>query len=252
MNDFAQLLKGWRSRRRLSQMALAHTAEVSTRHISYLETAKSRPSRDMVIRLADALSIPVNARNEWLTAAGFAPMYESRMISSAELAPFIDAVDRLLKRHDPYPGWLFDPGWQIVRANVVGEQLLCRLGISIGDNLIAAIARDPSLGGAIVNWRETALHLAQWLKGEARRRNDAETLSIADNLAALGNEKQRAAPAHAAINTELSLDGRRVELVSIQGAFHTANDLTLANLRMELLFPVDVESERNLAEAFPQ
>lgn len=250
MNEFGPLLKHWRTRRRMSQMALAHAAEVSTRHISYLETDKSRPSRDMVIRLADALTIPVNARNAWLTAAGFAPMYESRTISSAELAPFIDAVDRLLKRHDPYPGWLFDPGWHIVRANVVGGHLLRRLGISIGDNLIAAIAHDPSLGGAIVNWRETALHLAQWLKGEARRRNDADTLSIAEKLAVLGNEDLRTASVHAAINTELSLDGRRIELVSIQGAFHTANDLTLANLRMELLFPVDVESEESLRQLF--
>ncbi|WP_306120938.1 MULTISPECIES: helix-turn-helix domain-containing protein [unclassified Roseitalea] len=252
MSEFGRLLKQWRTRRRMSQMALALAADVSTRHISYLETAKSRPSRDMVFRLADALTVPANARNEWLAAAGFAPMYESRTISSAELAPFIDAVDRLLKRHDPYPGWLFDPGWQIVRANDVGKQLLRRLGISVGDNLIAAIARDPTMGGAIVNWRETALHLAQWLKGEAHRRNDADTLKIAENLAASGLEKFQVTPAPAAINTELSLDGHRIELVSIQGAFHTANDLTLANLRMELLFPVDAESERNLTEAFPQ
>jgi len=160
-------------------MALALAADVSTRHISYLETAKAAPSRDMALRLAEALSVPAHARNDWLTAAGFAPIYESRPLDSAELAPFMHAVTRLLDRHDPYPGWALDPDWRIVLCNHVGERLLRRVGIAPGDSLVAALVGDPTLGGALLNWREATLPLAQRLGAEARRRNDAGTARAA-------------------------------------------------------------------------
>lgn len=232
-------------------MALALAAEVSTRHISYLETAKAAPSRDMVLRLADALNVPAHARNDWLTAAGFAPIYESRPLDSAELAPFMDAVTRLLDRHDPYPGWALDPDWRIVLHNRVGERLLRRASIRKGDSLLAAIIDDPTLGGALLNWRETVQRLAHRLDAEARRRDDAETGKAAKILAGLIGQNTPVAPAPAVITTRIGIDGRPIDLVSIQAAFNTANDLTLAYLRTELFFPVGADSERNLAEVFP-
>lgn len=250
MSTFGPTLKAWRTRRRMSQMALALAADVSTRHISYLETAKAAPSRDMVLRLADALNVPAHARNDWLTAAGFAPIYESRPLDSAELAPFMEAVARLLDRHDPYPGWALDPDWRIVLCNRVGKKLLRRVGIAPGDSLVAALVGDPTLGGALLNWREATLPLAHRLGAEARRRNDAETAKAAETLAVLSGQSPFAAPASAAVTTRLGIDGRTIELVSIQAAFNTANDLTLADLRTELFFPVGADSERNLAEAF--
>ncbi|MEQ8400677.1 MAG: helix-turn-helix domain-containing protein [Marinovum algicola] len=252
LTAFGPTLRAWRTSRRMSQMALALAADVSTRHISYLETAKAAPSRDMVLRLADALNVPAHARNDWLTAAGFAPIYESRPLDSAELAPFMEAVTRLLDRHDPYPGWALDPDWRIVLCNRVGEKLLRRVGIAPGDSLVAALVGDPTLGGALLNWREATLPLAHRLGAEARRRNDAETAKAAETLAALSGQSPLAAPASAAVTTRLGIDGRTIELVSIQAAFNTANDLTLADLRTELFFPVGANSERNLAEAFPQ
>ncbi|WP_349363842.1 MAG: helix-turn-helix domain-containing protein [Roseitalea porphyridii] len=252
LSTFGPTLKAWRTRRRMSQMALALAADVSTRHISYLETAKAAPSRDMVLRLAEALNVPAHARNDWLTAAGFAPIYESRPLDSAELAPFIEAITRLLDRHDPYPGWALDPDWRIVLCNHVGERLLRRVGIAPGDSLVAALVGDPTLGGALLNWREATLPLAQRLGAEARRRNDAETAKAAETLAALSGQSPLAAPASAAVTTRLGIDGRTIELVSIQAAFNTANDLTLADLRTELFFPLGADSERNLAEAFPR
>ncbi|QBK30153.1 helix-turn-helix domain-containing protein [Roseitalea porphyridii] len=251
MKAFGQTLKAWRSRRRMSQMALALAADVSTRHISYLETSKAAPSRDMALRLAEALNVPAHARNDWLTAAGFAPIYESRPLDSAELAPFMEAVTRLLDRHDPYPGWALDPDWRIVLCNRVGETLLRRVGIAPGDSLVAALVDDPTLGGALLNWREATLTLSQRLGAEARRRNDAETAKAAETLAALSGQSPLAAPASAAVTTRLGINGRVIELVSIQAAFNTANDLTLADLRTELFFPVGADSERNLAETFP-
>ncbi|WP_026381122.1 helix-turn-helix domain-containing protein [Afifella pfennigii] len=250
MSAFGPTLKAWRTRRRMSQMALALAADVSTRHLSYLETAKAAPSRDMVLRLAEALHVPVHARNDWLTAAGFAPIYQSRPLDSAELAPFMDAVSRLLARHDPYPGWALDPDWRIVLCNRVGEKLLRRVGIAPGDSLVAALVGDPTLGGALLNWREETLPLSRRLGAEARRRNDAETAKAAEKLAALSGQSPLAAPASAAVTTRLGIDGRVIELVSIQAAFNTANDLTLADLRTELFFPVGADSERNLTEAF--
>lgn len=202
----------------------------------------------MVLRLAEALHVPAHARNDWLTAAGFAPIYRSRPLDSRELAPFTAAVTRLLTGHDPHPGWALDQQWRIVFSNRAGERLLHRLGVENGDSLVAALLRDPTLGGAIVNWQETSLHLAHRLGAEARRRNDAKTAKMAEDLAALSGQSSHAAPSAPAVTTLIEIEGRPIELVSIQAVFTTASDLTLMDLRTELFFPVDARSERHLRQ----
>lgn len=243
-------MKAWRGRRRMSQMALALTAGVSTRHVSYLETGKAAPSRDMVLRLADAMSVPMHARNDWLTSAGFAPVFQRRDLASEELQPFMTALERMLARHDPFPGWVLDPDWKIMRCSRAGELLLGRLGIAIGDSLIAAMQADPTRGGAIRNWQETASHLAARLGSEARRRGDAEAASAAKALAAHCPKGDLIPPAAPAVTTVLEIDGVTLELVSIQAVFNTASDLSLADLRTELFYPVDPDTEQALETLF--
>lgn len=240
---FGTILKTWRQRRRMSQMALALESNVSTRHVSFLETGKSAPSRDMVLRLAETLSVPGHVRNEWLLAAGFAPAFRQRALDEEELRPFRRAVTRLLDGHDPYPGWALDGGWRIVQANGAGESLLRHLGIEPGDSLVAAIVDDPTLGGALVNWEETVSHLAARLGAEARRRGDPDTAAAASRLKRTAGHAAHTAPVPAAFPTQILYREQVVSLVSVQALFNTAADLTLADLRIELFFPLDKASE---------
>ena len=248
LETFGDLLRTWRGRRRMSQMALALASDVSTRHLSYLETGKASPSRDMVLRLAETLSVPKQRRNDWLVAAGYAPLFQQRPLDDDALKPFQTAVARLLERHDPYPGWALDGRWRIVRTNPAGERLLRHLGIGAGDSLVAAILTDPTLGGALVNWREAVSHLAARLGAEARRRHDDETAAAAGRLRTLAGGTVAASPLPAAVPTRLRYLNRVVSLISLQALFNTAEDLTLADIRIELFFPADAESETALLD----
>ncbi len=228
-------------------MALALAAEVSPRHISYLETGKAAPSQAMVLHLAEVLSVPKPVRNDWLTAAGFAPLFQSRVLDSEELRPFLAATERVLERHDPYPGWALDGHWRVIRANVAGAQLLGHLGLVIGDSLIDAILKDPTCGGLVVNWQEVVSHLASRLNAEARRRHDHATAKAAEQLAAIVPQSNAETPMPAAIPTQITLKGRTISLISLQALFNTAEDLTLSDVRIELFFPADTQS----GSAFP-
>jgi transcriptional regulator with XRE-family HTH domain len=227
-------------------MALALASDVSTRHISYLETGKASPSREMVLRLSRVLTAPPNERNVWLTAAGFAPLFRSRPLDDQELRPFRMAVTRLLEGHDPYPGWALDGDWRIVMANAAGEAMLRRLGVSLGESIVAALVADPTLGGALENWREAVSHLAARLGAEARRKAEEDTAAAALELSALAQRDIADGPLPAAIPTRINDAGRVLSLISLQALFNTAEDATLADLRIELFFPADSETEQAL------
>lgn len=243
---FADVLKEWRRRKRLSQMALALAADVSTRHVSYLETGKAAPSRDMVMRLADALSVPLHARNEWFTSAGFAPVFQRRDLTSDDMQPFMAALQRLLDRHDPNPGWILDADWRIITTNGVGELLLKHLGIAVGDDLVEAMRQDPSRGGLIINWEEVVSHLAARLSAEARRRNDDATARNAQALKTLCPGELAPDLTAPAVMTTIKWDSVKIDLVSVQAAFNTAIDLSLSDLRAELFYSANAESEAAL------
>ncbi|MEM9267982.1 MAG: helix-turn-helix domain-containing protein, partial [Pseudomonadota bacterium] len=123
MTGFARSLKTWRAARRLSQLDLAIEAEISSRHLSFLETGRSNPSREMVIRLSEALGLPLDARNQMLTQAGFAVRYKGRDWNDAEMAPVRRAVNWQLDRHAPYPGLAVDRLWTIRQANATARTL---------------------------------------------------------------------------------------------------------------------------------
>ena len=247
MNAFAETLKTWRGQKRMSQLALANAAQVSPRHISYLETGKSLPSRQMVLRLADALSVPKHARNDWLMSAGYAPTYVRRDIQSDELSPFIKVVERLLVRHDPYPGWALDGEWKLIRSNKAGATILRHLGLAHGESLVEAIVEDPTLNGRLVNWREAIAHLSHRLHGEAQKRLDTATKATAAKLSQL-SPANRIVGSAITVPTLLEITGLEIALTSIQAMFNTAEDLTLSDLRIELFYPIDLPSENNLAK----
>src|SRR5699024_7232689 len=115
--SFSTQLRGWRQHRRLSQLALALEADTSQRHLSFLESDRSQPSREMVLRLSESLSLPLRERNALLVAAGFAPIYRQRALEAPELAAVRDAIDAILKGHMPYPALAVDRHWTLLCAN---------------------------------------------------------------------------------------------------------------------------------------
>src|SRR5215213_11327077 len=118
------LLRAWRQRRRLSQLDLALDAGVSARHVSFVETGRAKPSRDMVLHLADQLEVPLRERNRLLLAAGYAPVYGERSLDDPEMAPVRDALELVLRGHEPYPAVVVDGGWNVVAGNRANPMLL--------------------------------------------------------------------------------------------------------------------------------
>lgn len=165
--DFGATLKEWRQVRRVSQLDLGLSAGVSARHISFLETGRSLPSRGMVLRLCEQLDVPISQRNSLLMAAGMSPAYAKRDLSAEEMAPVQAAVDWTLQRHEPYPAMAIDRHWNLVAVNGVAECILAGLGMARGDSLIEMMINSNALKQALVNYQEILAHMVARLRVES-------------------------------------------------------------------------------------
>ena len=157
---FGTLLKSWRNARRMSQLELGIAANVSARHISFLETGRARPSRPMVLILSETLNVPRARRNRLLTAAGFANAYVARSLDDRDMAPVRAALDWTLERHDPYPAIALDRHWTLVATNRCSAAMLAPMGLTVGDSLLDALIDGGPFADAIENREELARHLA--------------------------------------------------------------------------------------------
>lgn len=183
--QFGTLLKGWRNQRRMSQLDLGLAANVSARHVSFIETGRAKPSRSMVLQLSETLQVPRSERNALLNAAGFAPAYEKRDLDADEMAHVRAAVEWMLERHDPFPALALDRHWLVVSANSCGRMLLSGVGMDVGDSLLDALTLAPTVREAIVNWPEVAHHTVTRLRTEsAHLGGDSVLDAAADRLAA--------------------------------------------------------------------
>ena len=257
--SFGAHLRAWRDRRRASQLDLALAADVSARHISFLETGRSRPSRTMVLRLAGELDVPHEARNVWLHAAGFSPAYRRRDASDEEMRAAREAVCWMVERHDPYPGFALDRHWTIVQANRTATQLLAGFGIGEGDSLLEAFLSSVALQGAVENLPEVAAHTRARLVAEARHYGDDPVLLAAvERLNAMIdageasalNTTSSAEPTAAFVPVHYRMGEVTLSLMSAFAHFQTAQDIGLAELRVELMFPADEATRALLAETF--
>ncbi|SOE13274.1 Xre family transcriptional regulator [Hoeflea halophila] len=248
--QFGGLLREWRETRKLSQLDLGLSANVSARHISFLETGRARPSRAMVLNLGTVLDVPRGSRNALLHAAGFAPSYRARGLDDAEMAPVTAALDWMLERHMPYPAFALDRHWTIVQANEMAQMLLAQMRLGEGANLIEALVEGSALSANIENWPEVAQHLAQRLHSEAAHLGgDAYLEKMAAKLTAqagcatpdLMNGSQAIVP------TRYRLGETTLSLFSTMSQFSNAEDIALADWRIEHLFPAD-EATRQVLE----
>lgn len=250
---FPTLCRQWRRTRHLSQLQLAETAAISQRHLSWLETGRSKPSREMVVRLAEALEIPLRERNTLLNAAGFAPLYRESTLDEPHMAPIREALSRVLEHHHPYPALVVDRKWNWVMGNPAAEMLI---GLSEGSvevgaghtpfNLAAATLAPQGLRRYIRNV-ETALPLfVQRLRSEALASGDPGVIAHieallrnAGDLPALRSQQDPLLPV---IPLELDIDGLRLSLFTVLSTFGTPQDITTDELRIEAFYPSDEET----------
>lgn len=240
--SFGDLLKDWRVQRRLSQLDLGLAANVSARHISFLETGRAKPSRSMVLQLSETMQVPRAVRNVLLNSAGFVNAYRSRDWNAADMAPIRAAIAWTLERHDPFPALALDRHWTVVHANKAATQLLAAVAFHAGDSLLDALTHDSALCAAIENWPDVRQHLLARLRVESAQLGGDPVLDqAATTLAQQSSVTEHETPASlsAVTPTRYRFGGGVLSLFSTIAQFGTAEDIALADLKIELMFPDD-------------
>lgn len=245
MSKFGPQLQFWRKARRLSQLQLAVEADVSSRHISFLETGRAAPSRPMIQHLSDILDIPQARRNDLYDAAGFSPQYAQSALTDEHMQMVSSAMAHMLERHAPYPALVMNANWEIMQLNAPAEFLFMAVGLGKGSSLLEFITTKGAGPQAIENWGEVGHHLLQRLTAESRAAGGLRALDKA--IAALTADPIIAAydppsPLPPVISTIYSVGGLRLPMFSTIAQFGGAEDLTITELKIELMFPADEET----------
>lgn len=251
---FGALLRTWRTRRRLSQQQLAAAAEVSGRHLSFLETGRSRPSRAMVLTLAEHLDVPFRERNQLLHAAGFAPAFPRRDYDAPELAAVRAAVDRVLDGHLPLPAIAVDRRWNLVAANPAVAVLTAGAAehlLAPPTNVYRLTLHPDGLAPRIVNLPEVAHHLLGRLRREVETTGDPRLADLLDEVERYPTVRPspRGPQVPTGVVVPLRLRHPRGELAMFTTVttFGTPADVTVAELALELFYPLDEATGSRLA-----
>lgn len=252
------LLREWRQRRNLSQLELALRSAVSARHLSFIETGRTRPSREMVLHLAERLDVPLRDRNRLLLAAGFAPVFGERSLDQSEMAPVREAIERFLSAHEPYPAVVVDRHWNIVGSN---------RGVAYVTQGVAPELREPPANALRIALHPNGLaprisNLADWsgyllarLRREIEATGDPALEALYRELLTypgVGTEDDRAdapTPNEIMLEHELRLDDTDLALFCTFTIFGTAHDLTLAELTIVAFYPANSQTAQALTEA---
>ena len=249
--EFGPVLKEWRVMRRMSQLDLGLSANVSARHISFLETGRARPSRGMILRLCDELAVPRAARNTWLTAAGLAPAYAARDLSDADMAPVRAAIAWTLERHDPYPAFVIDKYWQILDLNPAAARLFGLVGLGAGDDVIAALAENERLRASIVNLQDVLRLTAARLRTESVHLGGDMRLAAAADRLLLGVTEPKPIGAMPSFVPAIYRVGEfELRFLTTLSQFGTTEDIALSEMRLELMYPADEQTETRLKTVF--
>lgn len=249
--SFGDDLRRLRAARRLSQLDLALTSDVSARHISFLESGRASPSRDMVLQLGDALHLPRSGLNALLQSAGYAPVFRATSLGSAELAPFRRIVDEMVSRHAPYPGLVLDRLWNVLEATPSALVLLAPLqSASPEANVVRLLASSPHAEAMIPNLAEVLAELSRRVRAEmAHAGVDAQLTDlhgvIERRLAQLP-PVDRTRPGRAVVPVQIAGPLGTISLLTVMAHFGASDDITVQDLRIELLFPADDASAEAL------
>jgi transcriptional regulator with XRE-family HTH domain len=259
-SGFAHLLKTWRQKRRMSQLDLALTSGVSQRHVSFLESGRANPSRSMILQLSETLEVPLRERNDWLTAAGFAPVFRTRPLDDPQMAQVMKAVKLMLTNHEPFPAIAIDRAWNIRLSNKPFDMLSAMMGgdvwTKVGGaerNLMRLFFHPNGIKPFITNWKSVAPLLWHRARREAEALAGEEMKLVLSDLSQYQDADTLWAAEDAALvpvlPLEMEKDGVRVSLFTVIATFGTAQDVTADELRIESLFPADEATDRLLRAA---
>jgi transcriptional regulator with XRE-family HTH domain len=246
-------LKKWRQRRRMSQLDLALDAEISSRHLSFIETGRAMPSRNMVLRIAETLDLPLRERNSLLLAAGFAPDYAERAFDDPVLGAARAAVERIIDCHMPFPALAVDRYWNLLHANAAVQHMMVGAAdhlLSPNANVLRLSLHPEGLAGRILNLSEWKAHVLHRLSQQVRASADPKLEELLDEL--------RSYPAPASDNRHTLSDFvsplifssplGQLSFLSTTTIFGTANDVTLSEITIESFFPADAPTAERLSK----
>ncbi|MEW6255232.1 MAG: helix-turn-helix transcriptional regulator [Pseudomonadota bacterium] len=252
------LVREWRQRRRLSQLACALEAGISQRHLSFIEGGRAQPSRDMVLHLCEHLAVPLRERNAILLAAGYAPVFPERRLDDPALAPALSAVEMLLKGHEPYPALAVDRNWTLVRAN---RPVMALLGLVADETLLALPVNVLMLTLAPGGLAPHIVNLAEWRAHVLERLRQQISISGDQSLARLRSTLMRLPGPPAPHPTDpaaflgdvvvplvLKTPAGVLSLISTTTVFGTPVDVTLSELALETFFPADAATATALKD----
>jgi transcriptional regulator with XRE-family HTH domain len=251
-STFSSRLSWWRKKRSLSQLQLAMAAACSQRHVSFLELGRTKPSREMVLRLSGALDLPLRQSNELLLAAGYAPAWAETNLDAAKLAPIREALDYMLAQQEPYPAFVVDRRWNLLQAN---KGAVAMVGFLVGPikpgtaiNLADALVGPDVLRPHLANWSEVARYFVRSVEADALADATAETAALLDRLLSYkdvadaisqlpsGGSDDPVLPMH------FERDGIRLSLFTTIATLGMPQNITLQELRIESFFPMDEET----------
>ncbi|MCC8400719.1 helix-turn-helix transcriptional regulator [Paraburkholderia sp. MMS20-SJTN17] len=253
-----ELLREWRQRRRMSQLLLATEADISTRHLSFVESGRALPSREMVMHLAERLDVPLRARNALLVAAGYAPLFRERPLSDPQLAAAREAVELVLKGHEPYPALAIDRHWTIVATNNALTPLLSGASPELLQppvNALRLSLHPQGIAASIINWHAWREHALARLQRQIDVSGDDTLSALRDELAAYPAppDADTTAPDDAslsqiAVPLRLRTPLGVLSFFSTTTVFGTPVDVTLSELAIEAFFPADPQTAAALRE----
>ncbi len=242
-----ELLRQWRERRRLSQLEFSIQAEISTRHLSFVETGRSAPSRDMILHLSGQLDVPLRERNHLLLAAGFAPVYTESSLTSPTMEPVRAAVRQILVAHEPYPAVVVDRYWNLVDANASIAMLTDGVSpelLAPPVNVLRASLHPDGLSHRIVNLDEWRAHLLGRLRRQVELTADENLTTLYKELSAYpgGESEGELIGDSVAVPLRIRHEGKELAFISTVATFGTPLDVTVAELAIESFFPADAQT----------
>jgi transcriptional regulator with XRE-family HTH domain len=255
-----ELLREWRQRRRKSQLALACDADISTRHLSFLETGRSAPSREMVLALAEELEVPLRERNALLMAAGFAPMFPERPLTDPALDAARSAVELVLRGFEPFPALAVDRHWTLVSANRGVSPFLADVESSLLQppvNVLRLSLHPGGLAGRIANLSDWHAHVMVRLRRQSEASGDPVLAKLLAEIEAYPHQRTaevastRTEYSDVAVPFQLVTDAGILSFYTTTMVFGTPIDVTLSELAIEAFFPADAATARALSSGDP-
>jgi len=256
VSHFTGEMRRWRKVRNLSQLSLAVAANISQRHVSWLENGKSAPSREMVVRLSDAMDIPLRDRNQFLKAAGFAALYTENKLDAPPLESVRHVLNSILKNHEPYPAFVLDRCWNIYMQNTAADSLFSAFGDAnelwkaVGDegkrNMALLTVHPQGIKSTLENWDDIALQLMRRIKKEALDSEDPALLTLYKDLAKYVElpDDLELDSCFPILTLNVRLGESVLRMCSVISSLGTSQDITVNEIRVEALYPIDEQTEQ--------